>query len=223
MLKRGFVIEKVGSEGPEFSITIEGRKFWFEAIAPGAGLTEDRVPEVEMGKSSWVPTDKVLMRYTSALRDKLLKYDLNRKKGIISENDGYVVAINSNKIPHAYFGSDLPYHVRAFLPFGALTVAINPKTGTKVDEYYQYRDVVKKSTGSPVSTNAFFDPAYQGISAVIHSIFDVAGYTHGTAEWGDDFDVLHNPLATNHLPLEALNWCKNRHVHNDKLETVLRR
>jgi hypothetical protein len=224
MLKRGFVIEKRGNEGPEFSITIGDKKIWFEAIAPGAGNGADRVPELDFNQNNTgsVPTENLLMRYTSALSEKLRKYKCYRDKGIISENDGYVVAINSNKIPNAYFGSVLPYHVQAFLPFGDFTVAINPKTHKKVDEYFQYRGEVKKKNNEPISTNAFHDPAYCGISAVIHSIFDVAGYAYGTARWGDDFDVLHNPLAINPLPFEALNWCKYRFMRDDKLETVER-
>ena len=222
MLRRGFVIEKAGSEGPEFSITIGGRKIWFEAIAPGAGTTDDQVPDFDFEQTSSVPTEKVLMRYTAALSAKLSKYHIDRKKGIISENDIYIVAINSNKIPYASFGSilPLPYYVQAILPFGPLTVAINPKTPEKVDEYFQYRGEVKNKNDNPVSTNAFLDPAYCGISAVIHSAFDVAGYAYGNARWGDDFDVLHNPLATNPLPFEALNWCKYRYIHDGKLETV---
>jgi hypothetical protein len=222
MLKRGFVIEKSGSEGPEFSITIEGKKFWFEAIAPETGTTDDRVPDFDFEQTSSVPTEKVLMRYTAALSEKLRKYQGYRAKGIISENDGYIVAINSNKIPYAYFGSILPYHVQAFLPFGDFTVAVNPKTHEKVDEYFQYRGEVKNKNNSPISTQPFLDPTYRGISAIIHSKFDVAGYACGTARWGENFDVLHNPLATSPLPFEALNWCKYRYMRDDKLETVER-
>lgn len=221
MLRRGFVVEKAGSKGPEFSITIDGRKIWFEAIAPEAGTTDDRVPEIEFGKGGWVPADQVLMRYTSALKAKLSKYQIDRQE-IISENDIYIVAINSNKIPHAYFGSFLPYHVQAFLGIGPLTVAINPETQKMVDIYSQPRSEVKKKNNSPVSTQPFLDPAYCGISAVIHSTFDMAGYTYGNAKWGDDFDVLHNPLAANPLPFDVLHWCKYRYIRDDKLETVER-
>lgn len=213
---------KGGREGPEFSITIGGRKIWFEAIAPVAGTSDDRVPEIEIVNGSWVPTEQVLLRYTSALSAKLCQYRIGRDKGIISENDVYVVAINSNKIPHAYFGSFLPYHAQAFLPFGPPTVAFNATTLEKVDEYFQYRGEVKKKNDSPVSTQAFLDPAYCGISAVIHSTFDVAGYTYGDGSWGDNFEVRHNPLATNPLPFEAMNWCNYRYIHDGKLETVTR-
>src|SRR5260221_1045582 len=222
MLKRGFVITRIGKEGPEFSTTIGGRTVWFEAIAPLEGSGADKVPELKMNEATWVPTEQVLMRYTAALSEKLRKYHSFRTKGIVSEGDGYIVAINSNKIPNAYFGSILPYHVQAFLPFGPFTVAINPKTHEKVDEYFQYRAEVTKQSGRPVSTQAFLDPAYAGGSAVIHSVFDVAGYTRSRAIWGDDFDVLHNPTAANPLPLDAFNWCKYRYLREGKLETVER-
>ena len=220
MLKRGFTIEKWGSEGPEFNIVLGDRKVWFEAIAPSAGNGDDHVPALDFNQTNSVPIEKVLMRYTAALSEKLRKYQCYRAKGIISENDGYVVAINSKKIPCANFGSVLPYHVQAFLPFGDFTVAINPKTNKKVDEYFQYRGAVKKKNNSLVSTQAFLDSTYCGITAVIHSVFDVAGYTYGTSRWGDDFDILHNPLASNPLPFESLNWCRHRYMLNDKLETV---
>jgi hypothetical protein len=222
MLKRGFDVEKGGKKGPEFSITIGGKRIWFEAIAPQAGLGADQVPEIEIGECNDVPTEQVLLRYTSALSEKLRKYQVDCAKGIISENDVYVVAINSNKIPNAQFGSALPYHVQAFLPFGYPTVVINPKTQEKVDEYFQYRDEVKKINGESISTKAFLDPAYSGISAVIHATLNVAGYTDGTTGWGDSFDVLHNPMATNPLPFEVLNWCNYRYIHDGKLETVTR-
>lgn len=197
-----------------------GKRYWFEAIAPLNGNGVDRVPDVEFGKANAVPTEQVLLRYTSALSAKFQKYQSDRKKVIISENDGYIVAINANKIPHAFFGSFLPYHVQSFLPFGPPTIAINPFTQEKVDEYFQYRGEVKKKNNESIPTRAFLDPAYCGISAVIHSVFDIAGFTFGNATWGDNFDVLHNPLATNPLSLETLNWCKNRYLHDGKLETV---
>ncbi len=78
MIKRGFAIEKSGNAGPEFSITINGRKFWLEAIAPEAGTTEDRVPELVMEQVNPVHTEKILMRYTAALKEKLDKYQASR-------------------------------------------------------------------------------------------------------------------------------------------------
>ena len=225
MLKRGFVIEQAGGEGPEFSTTIGERKVWFEAIAPLVGSGPDRVLKLEMGKLNWPSPEPVLMRYTAALSEKLRKYQECRAKGIVSERDGYVVAINANKIPNACFVSLLsllPYYVQAFLPFGTYTVTINPRTSEKVDEHYQYRNEVKKQSGSAVSTQPFLDPAYVGISAVIHSISNVAGYACSTKKWGDDFEVLHNPMAANPLPYDALRWCKYRYVHDGVIETVTR-
>jgi hypothetical protein len=217
MLRRGFRIEKAGSDGPEFNTEIDGRRFWFEAIAPTAGTGPDQVPDLKVG---FVPTEQVLMRYTAALAEKRRKYEEYLAKGMISADDGYVVAINANKVPNAFFGSLLPFHISAYLPFGAYTVAINPKTQQRVGDYFQCRDCVQKQSGGAVSTAAFLDPEYKGISAVLVGLLDVAGYTRGTAENGSDFDVLHNPIASVSLPREALPWCRNQYVNDGELETV---
>lgn len=224
MLKRGSTIEKAGSEGPEFSITINGRRFWLEAIAPEAGTTDDRVPELVMGQANSVHTGKMLMRYTAALKEKLNKYQESRKKGIIAEGDGYIIAISGSKIPSARFGKylNVPFIAQALLGIGELTIAINPQTGTKVGEYYGRRDEVRNKNDAPISTRPFLDPAYNGISAIIHSTADVARYACDGIIWGEDFEVLHNPLATACLPFDALNWCKYLYVGDGELKTVER-
>jgi hypothetical protein len=220
MLKRGMAIEKAGKEGPEFGVTINGKKVWFEAVAPGAGSGNDKVPAIEFGKAGSTPNEQILLRYTSALSEKLRKYSIDRKKEIVSAGDIYVVAVNGSKIPHAFFGSFLPYHVQAYLPIGYPTISIDRQTMKKVGEHFQYREAVSKKSGKPVSTLAFLDPAYSGISAVVHSALGVAGYTYGSARWGDDFEVPHNPLAVNGLPFDALDWCTYRYVQDDELKTV---
>lgn len=222
MLQRGLTVEKAPRAGPDFSVRLGGKRIWFEAIAAEAGTTSDRVPEPEPMKAGWVRHEQVLLRYTSALADKRKKRDLDLAKNIISADDLFVVALNARKIPHAYFGTTPPFVVQAYLPFGPLTLAVNPQTGRVVDTYSKYRDTVLKKNGSPVSTAAFLDPAYCGISAVLHATFDVAGYTFGSARWGDNFEVLHNPLATHPLSLDLLNWCDQLCYREGTIEVVPR-
>lgn len=214
-LRHGFTVTKVGDQGPEFFVTIDGLRVWVEAVAPTQGIGSDYVPELPYGEAFDVPVEKVILRYTSALFDKLKKYNEFLKKGIVQETDCYVVAINSTGIPHARYGSALPYHVHALLPFGNLAVAIDGKTSKITDSFFQYRDQVIKRNGEPneepISTKPFLEPAYAGISAVIHSAVDCA---NGPLEVGADFDVLHNPLANCGLSLESLPWCRHRIYRN---------
>lgn len=217
-LRRGFLVTKISNEGPEFVISIEDRRIWIEAIAPNSGTGPDYVPEPPYdGYAFDVPTEKIILRYTNALSTKLVAYNKYFQKGLIKEKDSYVVAINSRGIPHAPYGSVLPYHVHAFLPFGPLSACLDRKTLMITDSFFQHREHVKKQNDELISTQPFLDPTYAGISAVIHSAVDCA---NGPGELGADFDILHNPLAECALPLQSLNWCRNRIYSKGILHTI---
>lgn len=214
--RRGFLIIKKGNEGPDFLTIIDDKKVWVEAVAPGPGVDQNQIVEPIPGEVFQVPSVEIILRYTTALSSKLEKYREYRGKGIVGENDCYVVAINSRKIPYAPLGWSLPYHVHALLPFGNLTMFFEKKTSEVKGPFYEYRDSVLKGNGAEVSTKPFLEPAYAGISAVIHSGVDCA---NGPSELGADFDILHNPLA-NVLLYDGLEWCRHRFYQNGELETV---
>lgn len=216
-LRKGFIVKKVSDEGPEFLVIIDGQRVWIEAVAPNPGDGADYVPEMKTGEAYKVPSDKIILRYTSVLLDKLLKYKQDCEKGIILETDLYVIALNSRNIPHAPYGGVLPYHVQAFLPFGDYTLSIDPDSSGITDSFYQHQDSVDKLSGVSISKQPFLDHEYDGISAVIHSAVDCA---NRPSELGADFDVLHNPLAKHPLSTKSMPWCRHRIYNNGELETI---
>lgn len=218
LLKQGFKIERVGKEGPEFYFIYEGQRIWVEAIAPGPGNGPDYVPETESGKAYRVPTDKVLLRFTHALLEKHRKYKIDLDKGIIKPEDQIIFAINSRGIPHAPYGSDLPYIIKAYLPFGDLTYAFDRDTKELKDQYHQLRENIRKENGAHVSTNCFLDPEYSAFSAVIHSSVDCI---NRPPKLGGDFTVLHNPSALYKLPEDIFLWCC-QYFYNDGLLNKLK-
>lgn len=205
LIKQGFEIKRVGNEGPEFYFIYEGRRFWVEAIAPGSGNGPDYVPETEPGKAYRVPTDKVLLRFTHALLEKHRKYKIDLEKGIVKPDDQIILAINSRGIPHAPYGSDLPYLIKAFLPFGDLTYAFDRETMELKDQYHQWRENVRKVSGANVPTTCFLSTEYTAFSAAIHSGVDC---DNRPLNLGKDFIVLHNPSAANKLPENLFSWCR---------------
>lgn len=199
LLDHGFDLHRQGDEGPEFYALINGRRVWFEAIAPDGGSGDDRVPEPEDGKVSRVPIQKILLRFTNAFDEKRKKYATALKKRIVSGDDAYVLAINSRSIPHAAWGgSRLPYFVQAFLPFGEFTISIDPTTLERRESYYQYQPQVLKLSGSPVSTEIFLNAESSFCSAVLHSVVDCANHPE---RLGDDFSILHNTQSIS--PIDA--------------------
>lgn len=216
-IRRGYKIIKTPDESPDVCILMNEKKLWIEAVAPGPGTGLDQIPIPEFGKASWVPTDKIALRYLHVLNAKFDNYQKYVKKGIVGSSDIFVIAINCNKVPHAYFGSTLPYHVQALLPIGPPNVIIDVANDSIVETGYSFKDSVVKNSGSKVEKKAFTDPKYSGISAVMNAIHQVAGYTMNKESLGIDFDFLHNPLSRNPLGIDTIPWAQNRYVIDEQL------
>lgn len=217
LIERGFELQRVGNEGPEFFFLCEGQRIWVEAIAPSAGTGPDRVPEPEPGKVNNVPIDKILLRYTNALREKLQKLKGAIAKGIVAPDERILLAINSRGIPHAPFSGEMPYIVKALLPFGPLSIGINRETREVVDTFYQYRPEILKENLSSVPTTAFLDSKYNSFVGVLHSATDCANRPDVN---GADFLLLHNPSAQIQLPRNLFSWCKQFEYVDKTLQEI---
>ena len=217
LIERGIKPVRVSGTGPEFYFQHAGRRVWVEAIAPGPGRGKDRVPE-DLSKHGFsVPTEKILLRYTSALtakRDKLLE---DRKRGIITPQDAYILAINCREIPHAWLGGVIPYVIQAFLPFGPLSLTFNIRTMQVTGRHFERREAVSKRSGTLVSTKPFLEPSFAGVSAIIHSAVDAA---NAPVVLGADFFVLHNPMATVRVPIGLFSHWKQFVFANDRVTVI---
>jgi len=210
-IDHGLIPAREGGVGQEFSCQHKEQKIWVEAVAPEPGDGDDRVEEPEIGVVTDVPTEKILLRFTNAVSKKRRQYLAALAKGVVSEEDCYVLAINSRGIPHGPYGNTLPFFVQALLPIGAPTLVIDRATGKATDSYYAFRDTVTKVKGSPVSTATFLAPEYSFISAVLHSGVDCVIRPEVL---GEDFVVLHNLSAVRPLDMSVLAWCR-QYVYND--------
>lgn len=217
LMERGLKLVPIGGEGPEFYFEISQRRIFVEAIAPGPGTGFDQVPGPQYGVATETPTEKILLRFTHALVEKRKKYLEAFRKRIVSGDDGYLLAINSRGIHHGAGGNTMPYFVQAFLPFGPLAVALDPKTGGIVDSFHQYRDAVPKQSGQNISTKAFLDSEFQFVSAVLHSRVDCVNCPK---ELGADFCILHNPSATHGIDPSVFPWSKQLVLRDDELVEV---
>jgi hypothetical protein len=211
--ENGLKPQRVGSEGPEFFFMHSGKKIWVEAIAPGPGTGDDAVPENPGdGQVRVMPTEKILLRFTQALRDKFVKYQKDRSKGIISPNDYVLLCINSRGIPDAPYGAELPYFIKAFLPLGNAQISINLKSGLASSAGHEYRNVIRKKIGSPVSTDSFLSPETSAFIGILHSSVDCANRPE---RLGRDFSVLHNPMSLEPFDEALFGWCEQFRVADD--------
>ena len=210
---RDFKLTNDHIAGPEFSVQVDGRRTWFEAVAPTSGDGKDCVPEPVSGELREIPVEKILLRFTNAFDEKKRCYLAAVKKGIIGPHEPYILAINSRGIRDAPDEDDaVPYLIQAFLPFGRLMVAFDQGSSGVADSFCQYRPKVMKESGAGVSTSIFLKPEGAFCSAVIHSTVDCVNHPPSL---GEDFAILHNPKATNPIAKSVFPWCTQFTFHSD--------
>jgi hypothetical protein len=216
LLEHDFELKRHGSEGPEFYAMVDNKRLWFEAVAPGPGDGPDQVPALRYdGQFHDVPTEKVLLRFTNALDEKRRRYFSALAKGIIAEDDQYVLALNSRGIRHhALYENGMPLFIHAFLPIGPLVVPFNVTTKQWEEAFYQHRFTIAKVNGSSVSTRTFLDEDATFCSAILHTGVDCANYP---SQFGSDFAILHNPNARCPLGETKFAWCEQFNVQNNCL------
>ena len=214
-LERGFQVRPSSGVGPDFSFKANGHWVWVEAVAPGPGEGADHVPAPETGTVYGVPTEKILLRYANALVEKRKKYQEALERGIITAGEGYILAINSRRIPHAPYGNTLPYYLQALLPIGDLTFVLDRSTGKVKDRFYEVRESVLKNNKAPVNMRPFLDPGFAFVSAVLHSAVDPV---RRLPQLGGDFSVLHNPMPSHPIEPSMFHWCDQYFYRDGTLE-----
>ncbi|WP_067564239.1 hypothetical protein [Halofilum ochraceum] len=200
LLELGFDVH-CPKPGPDILIEADGGRVWIEAVTPTSGALghPDAIPEPQFGKAGRVPEEQILLRMRSAIQGKYeTKYREYRDKGVIGPDDSYVVAVNGCQLHHAIADDYPPWIAKAVFPIGGLQVALDRESLEVAETSYQYRGVVEKCSGSSVSTDIFLDQDYRDLSGVLYSKVDAG---NPTARMGDDFILVHNPLAN--MPLDA--------------------
>ncbi len=197
LMDKGYQIAS-DNTGPDIRVEHKGNIIWIEATAPTSGSqnSSDKVPELIITQpptAQKVPEEQIILRYRSAIYEKYVnKYFGYLGSGVIGKEDFYLVAINGCQIPSSGSDFDPPRIVRCVLPIGYPQVTSDTASRQKTSGGYQYRPQINKASGSSVKTDIFLDPYYKHISAVLFSNVNIFKLTKSM---GDDFIIVHNPLA----------------------------
>lgn len=189
--------------GPDICIKAEhNKRIWIEAVTASAGIGADAVQETESGTAHDVPDDQIKLRLLNSFDEKHRKYIQYLRNNSVALGEAYIIALNAALIPSAHLEREIPRIVRALLPFGHQTLHFDSNSLKIVDSTYEYKEAVKKLSGTEIPTTSFLNPDYSGISAVIYSSnVDVFNYP---STLGSSLLLFHNPLAANPLPLGFL-------------------
>ena len=167
------------------------------------------------GEARIVDNDETLLRITSVLRDKSKKIlnDVNKKR--VKENQPIILFLSTGQLidwrPMNPKG-DICSFIRAILPISEPTLMINMVTkGSRLCRKYQF-GIPKKDT--VVENNFFLEKQNELISAVVFSYCSIySRFDNPSSSFmnGDDFIVVHNPLAKNPIP-HGLLKCREEYV-----------
>lgn len=224
LLNMGLEPESQSVAGPDFKIrTPNGKVVWLEATVPTSGTGDDAVPDTVYGQVENVPTEQILLRFRSGIEDKSRRFSCYLKKGIVSENDFTVIAINGSSVSHYPFSeTDPPGILSALFPLGDRFVTLNRNSCDTVDAGFLIREHLTKKSGSKVPTTLFTSKEYAHISAVLSCNSNAGNHPDTADDIGSDFTLIYNPYAQNPLPRGLLPCGREFLVENDHVVCYMR-
>ncbi len=206
--------EKNDSKGPDICIDNKGQNVWIECTAPTGGekgkpdslpVTNLNGSEVFNSSSSFEDdTNKIILRYTNAIKEKHDSYQDSIEKEIISDYEPYIIAISASNLPlfANYTEDELPNIIKALYGLGCLQIHFDNKTLRQTGSSHQIKIERMKNNKSRVKTDFFLTKDFSGISAILFSYPDIGNLP---TEFGLDFLIVHNPYAKNKLPFCFIN------------------
>jgi type I restriction enzyme S subunit len=194
-------VRRAGQRGPDFGIIHEGRTLWIEAIvASPEGIPDDylRPPAPGEFRAGSFPHQQILLRWTSALRDKRAKLQRYVADAVIPNTEATVIAVNGCRTTGLGYQDNgitqLPFAVEAVFPVGPLAVRVNRNDGRVVgDGFHTARFTIEKPNGAHVPTDSFLNPEYANVSAILDC-------SRSHMCYGLPLAVVHNTLARVPLP-----------------------
>jgi hypothetical protein len=211
LLESGHKLLKTKQKGPD--LRIEGDvPIWVEAVAVEAGDRVDRVLSAEERRDntmrherpeiSWSgdpPSEEsIILRCTSAMRDKIKKIREYKQCGIIKDADPVVIAINIGKIDeNAYFSTAPPpsIFIKSFFGIDEMHISCVPDSGKGLRCWYPSRPEILKASGSPVSTQLFLGDEAKDVSGVLGSCVSIFHASSNEQGLLPDFIQVNNPSA----------------------------
>lgn len=199
--------------GPDFLVMNGNQRVWIEVVCPEPmGIPPEWLdPFSESGVD--FPHEEILLRWTSAIKAKAeaLIGSVDGKQvgyansGLVAPDDAYVIAVNGcrlrgGRFPTLFGISQFPFAAEAVFPIGPYQYRIDRETLQVIDHGHQHRPHVLNQNGAKVPAYTFLDPRFSRISAIWAVDLD-GGSAIGNSE---PMVVVHNPNATNRIPLGFL-------------------
>ena len=192
--------------GPDAGIAVNGRRIWFEATSPtrGADGARDQVPDCKLAAIDEepivqdVPNERMVLRYLNSISVKYHEQFASwLKKGILSAEDAFVIAINPRQLSWDYADTQPSRILQAAFAVGSPYIMIDRDSLKQVAAGFQFRNAIVKVSGEAIPTGVFHLEEYSGLSGLLCSRVDAVNRPQ---EMGADFQLVPNPWAKVPLP-----------------------
>lgn len=196
-------LEHKGNKG--LDIWIENIKGWGEFVA----ATDDEVGK-NRSLEGIIPPDENyhLLRLTSVINTKICKAKRDMEKGLVKDAEPIILFVSSCGLrdpflltPKGFISS----YLRTVFPLGETVLYVNPVAETSEMRRDYKLGIPKK--GISVSNDFFLREENAHISAIVFSFQTILQHYFSPEvkfESGDDFVIVHNPLAKNPIPIGLL-------------------
>ncbi len=210
----GHHLIKPPRKGPDICIERGSHRIWVECVAPEPGTGPDAV-DVRVGAdrhTRGTDPNKVMLRITSALSEKVRKIGGYIDDGIVGPRDPVIIALTIAGIPHADVEEvELPLAVRAIFGIGDFYLAFQPGSDEPPTPGYFQQRQVRKASRALIETTGFIDRSMNVVSGNIFSSTDIGC---APPKIGADLGFVQNPQARVPVPRSLAHFRRTYFVKN---------
>jgi hypothetical protein len=173
LLEKGYHLEpSINDNRPDLCLIMEGKRIWIECCLPTAGdpLKSNSVTEmVSDGECYKVDPDKSVLRCTQALSEKKRQHLRWIAKGVCTQDEPFLIALNGRNLQLGIFNSSLPHILRALYGTGDMYVVLDSKDAEYKRSGYHFKPKIDKSETASISTTFFLEKDNSHVSGVLFS------------------------------------------------------
>ena len=186
-------------------IWIENIKGWGEFVA-ATDIEEEKERDLEKGHFS--DENYHLLRLTSVINTKIDKIRADIKKGLVKEQDPIILFVSSGMLRDPFLLTPegcVSTYLRTVFPLGEAILHVSPKE--KTSELRRDFKLGLSKKGKNIANDFFLKEENAHISAIVFSYCTILQdyfFPKERFKSGDDFVVIHNPLAKNPISVGLL-------------------
>ena len=202
---------------------------WVEAVTPAPeGIPSNYLEPPKKGVVEFKPVlnEQPLLRWTSVLRDKRKKLEIDKKQGVIGDQDCTIIAVSSCRL-HDWRPNDLgvsrfPFAVEAVFPIGPVAYPVSVDGQAAGEPVNIPRYEIPKANNSSVPTTSFLNPDYANVSAILGCYHKPMMNSEHQRTGTNSLTLVHNPLAAIPLPRGILGVEKEYFAEKEGERYILR-